>query len=357
MLTFTRPFLDWHIRRRLQRRPNVAVVEGARVKGFTAGSAAMRVTGVRVVHKKAGGAVDTREADLVVAATGRRGQASEWLAELGYQRPKTEEVDPHLGYASALFHPSPGFSRSWKWKALLLLGRPPDATRGGALLPVEDGRWLVTLVGVGGDCPQTSYDGFLNFAASLRSPLLFQALEEAEPLSPIRGNRSTKNTLHHYHTLPRWPNGLVVIGDALCSLNPIHAQGISVSALQAMELGKCLQGRDRLNHLARECQRRLYLETRTPWLLATGDDLSWPTTTGTETSLSTRMVHFYMDQVASLAVTSREVDRVILEVSHLLKSPLALFRPDIFGRVLLKPFRPDRPVADSPLPGADWMVT
>ncbi len=357
MLTFTRPFLDWHIRQRLKRRPNVIVAAGARVNGLTTEPAGTRVTGVRVAYKNGIGEVETREAELVVAATGRTGKVAEWLVELGYAHPKTEEVDPHLGYASALFRPSPMFGDDWKWKVLLLLGRPPDATRVGTLLPVEDNRWLVTLVGIGGDYPPTNYEAFLEFAASLRSPLLFRALEEAEPISSIRGNRSTKNILHHYHTLPRWPEGLVVTGDALCSLNPIYGQGMTVSALQALELGKCLRGHLRLSHLARACQRRLYLVTKTPWLLATGEDLSWPTTTGKKVSLFTKMMHFYVDQVASLAITSRTVDHAFLEVSHLLKSPLVLFRPDIFGRVVLKLLRPDHPTADSPLPGVEWMAT
>jgi hypothetical protein len=60
-------------------------------------------------------------------------------------------------------------------------------------VPSEGGRWLVTLAGYGRDYPPTDEAGFLAFARSLRSPVVYDAIASAEPLGPISGFRRTKN--------------------------------------------------------------------------------------------------------------------------------------------------------------------
>jgi flavin-dependent dehydrogenase len=47
------------------------------------------------------------------------------------------------------------------------------------VIPVEGGRWLVSLVGGDGQYPPTDEAGFLAFARRLRSPALYTAIEGA----------------------------------------------------------------------------------------------------------------------------------------------------------------------------------
>lgn len=73
------------------------------------------------------------------------------------------------------------------------------------MLPVEGGRWLVTLLGGGRDYPPADDEGFLEFARSLASPVMFDAIKDAEPLTPVRSHRATKNRRRHYERLRRQP--------------------------------------------------------------------------------------------------------------------------------------------------------
>jgi 2-polyprenyl-6-methoxyphenol hydroxylase-like FAD-dependent oxidoreductase len=41
---------------------------------------------------------------------------------------------------------------------------------------------------------------------------------------------------------------LVVFGDALCHLNPLYGQGMTMSALQALALQDCLRAGDPISH-------------------------------------------------------------------------------------------------------------
>ena len=95
----------------------------------------------------------------------------------------------------------------------------------GLLLPVEGDRWMVGLAGAGRDYPPTDEAGFLEFAASLRSPIISDAIRHARPLSPIHGYRQTDNRWRHYEQAQRWPERLVVLGDAACTINPIYGAG------------------------------------------------------------------------------------------------------------------------------------
>ena len=84
----------------------------------------------------------------------------------GYPEPEMVRVNAHLGYATRFYRPPTGFQAPWK--ALVVAASPP-ASRGAVLMPVEGGRWIVTLAGTAGDHPPTDEEGFVAFARSLPS--------------------------------------------------------------------------------------------------------------------------------------------------------------------------------------------
>jgi hypothetical protein len=105
---------------------------------------------------------------------------------------------------------------------MLILQPKPPGTRGGVILPIEGDRWIVTLGGIGRDYPPTDEAGFLEFARSLPSPLLYESIRDAEPLSPIYASRHTDNQWRHFESLSRFPERFAVVGDAACAFNPVY---------------------------------------------------------------------------------------------------------------------------------------
>src|SRR6201998_1969855 len=101
----------------------------------------------------------------------------------------------------------------------------------------------------------------------------------------------------------RFPDGLLVTGDAICSFNPIYAQGMTVAALEALALRDCLS--DGTTELSRRFFRAAAEPIRQAWQLAAGGDLALPEIDGAQ-SLPKRMFNAYVDRI----MTAAEYDTV-----------------------------------------------
>ncbi len=337
IIGFTRPLLDLHVRRRLAYDPRVRILEETETLRLLPGAVGVGVSGVRCRARRTGGVEEELRADLVVDATGRGSRAPRWLEELGYQAPLETVVNGFLGYASRLYRVPEGFDSGWKGAYVQLA--PPHSTRGGIMLPVEGGRWLVTLLGGDRDYPPTGDAEFLAFARGLPSPVIYDAIKGAKPLTPVRSHRATENRRRHYERLRRQPDNFLVTGDAACAFNPVYGQGMTAAALGALALDEslCEQKRLHLNGelsgLASRFQRRLARANAAPWLLATGEDFRYRGVEGGAPNFATRLTHRYMDAVVRLATRDEVVRRAFLEIMHMLKTPPALFHPRVSLRV------------------------
>jgi hypothetical protein len=291
----------------------------------------------RAPSPKDGAAPGSRllHANLVIDASGRGSQAPLWLAALGYDRPQETTVNAFVGYATRRYLPPAEFHADWK--LLLLQATAPEGKRGGVLFPIEGGQWIAGLVGWARDYPPTDEAGFLAFARSLPDAALYDAIKDARPLTPIAGFRTTENRWRHYERLRHWPAGFLVLGDAVCGFNPVYGQGMTVVAQEALLLDQSLRGtRGRAGRspaessaAARRFQRRLARRVAVAWLMATNEDFRYPETEGGRPGPMGWLMHRYLDGVLQLANHSPAALRTFIEVSHLLKPPLSLFRPDI----------------------------
>jgi 2-polyprenyl-6-methoxyphenol hydroxylase-like FAD-dependent oxidoreductase len=193
LLMSSRDLLEWTVRERVAALPQVNFLEKTDVTGLLPTPDGEGVAAVKLRSRDAKDAARSQgplRADLVVDASGRNSNASKWLKALGYTPPEETSINSHLGYASRVYRRPEQFDGDWK--GLNVQATPPEVTRGGVLLPLEGDRWMITLSGLGADYPPTDEEGFMDFARSLRSPLLYEAIKDAEPISAISGYRDTE---------------------------------------------------------------------------------------------------------------------------------------------------------------------
>ena len=334
LLSASQPLFEWAVRRRLRELPGVTILDRHDVTSLLTSRDGRQVTGVtlRSLDDPAG-THQQLAAELVVDASGRGSRTPTWLAEGGYGTPTKTQVDPNIAYASRIYRIPDGFSADWQ--LVMLASRPPSMPRTGYLFPIEDGQWMVALMGAAGQHPPTDEDGFAAFTRSLRHPIIADALAAAEPVTAIRGYRGTANRQWHYERMRRWPQRFVVLGDAVCAFNPIYGQGMSAAALAAETLDACLREQrhrrpaDGLDGLAQRFQRRLSRCNADPWLLSTGEDLRFPTTTGVRVTAAMRLQHRYLDRVGMAAIRDPGVADSFVRVVGMLARPTSLFSPRI----------------------------
>ena len=347
VLAFTRPLLDLHVRRRLAKNPRVRLLDNTDVVRLIPDSKTNHLAGVLICPRVS--QTDRRvakelRADLVLDATGRASRAPRWLEDLGYEPPEEIVIDAHLAYASRLYRIPENFDGGWE--CAYVQAAPPDERRGAILFKVEGNRWLVTLIGRAGNTPPGDEAGFLEFARSLRVSTIFDAIRNAEPLTPIKTHRATQNRLRRYERAKRLPDNFLLLGDAVCAFNPVYGQGMTIASLGALTLRKCLREQERLHAggslagLSRRFQKQLAKLNKAPWLLATGEDYRYVETEGAGPGVMTRFMHRYMEHVLLLATKSVPVRRVLLTAFNILVPPTALFRPQVLFRVLIEALKP-----------------
>src|SRR5919197_3306369 len=98
LLSLTRHLLEWTVRRRVAVLPGVRFVEEHDAVGLFASPDGTRVRGLRLRSRAGADGPDRLEADLVVDASGRDSKAPDWLAEIGYERPRETKINGFLGY-------------------------------------------------------------------------------------------------------------------------------------------------------------------------------------------------------------------------------------------------------------------
>jgi 2-polyprenyl-6-methoxyphenol hydroxylase-like FAD-dependent oxidoreductase len=330
LLSQSRPFLEWHVRRRLCELPNVSFVVGDAAELLSSDDR-RHVTGVRVRRRDGSGEVDDIAADLVVESGGRGSHVPQWLEAMDYPKPPEENVVIDLGYATRIYQRPPAADRDWQM--LLVYAKAPYGTRTGIVAPIEGERWIVTLSGCLKDYPPGDDKGFLDFARSLEQPDLYDAIKHATPLTPITTIRFPAQRRRHFQKLRHFPDGLVVMGDAMCSFNPLYGQGMSVAALEAEALSDCLHEREDLAGLPWQFFRRAARIVDGPWLLATGADFLYPGAVGKRPA-GTGVLGWYNVNVLELSGQDPRVQATFLEVMHLKCSPFRLFAPAVLLPVL-----------------------
>ncbi|NJP68215.1 FAD-dependent oxidoreductase [Streptomyces spiramenti] len=321
----TRPLLESRVRARVAALDNVTFLEGHDIAGLTVDEDGGTVTGVRV--HPAGGAERRLTADLVVDATGRGSRTPVWLEELGYGRPEEQRIGVDLTYTSRLFRlDDPSVLRG---DMSINPVSSPSHRRGAFLSLIEDDRVIVSLTGVTGDSAPVELEAFLAWTGTLAVPDVREVVERAEPVCDGAVFRFPASVRRRYDALTRFPAGLVVLGDAACSFNPVYGQGMTVAALEALVLREHV-ARGPVDALA--YFRDLAGVIEVPWQLSAGSDLGYPEVAGERTAEWERTGRFMAD-LHTAATVDGSLTAAFMRVAGLVDPPGALTTPEVAAKV------------------------
>ena len=321
----SRPFLECHVRRRLQAIGNVAILAGHDAAELTSTADRSRVTGVRVVNRD-NGAEKELTADLVVDAMGRGAHTPALLESLGYGRPVEDHIVTHTTYASQRLWIAPGTLK----EGIVLIGPVPGRPTGMALFGCESDTWLFTASGWRDASRRVSGPACSHSLRSSPHPTCWRRCVTPNRSGQVVRHRMPSSQRRRYDKMRRFPDGLLVFGDAICSFNPIYGQGMTVAALEALALRGCLRRGD--SELARRFFRAAAKPIAAAWQLAAGGDLALPEVEGPR-PLSVRIANAYMDRVLTACESDAVVAGQFFKVNGLVDPPSRLLHPAFIYRV------------------------
>jgi 2-polyprenyl-6-methoxyphenol hydroxylase-like FAD-dependent oxidoreductase len=330
-LSISRPMLEYVTREAVGRQRNIELLGSCRVRELLGSPSGSAVTGVR--YETSDGRINTHLADLVVDASGRGSLTLGALESMGFAKPEENEIGIDMAYSTAVFE-QPKDAPS-TWKGVITLPSAPRDNRGGFLSPIENNRWIVSVGANHGDAPPGDMEGFLAFAKSLRTATIYDAIKSAKPIGPVIRFLLPCSERRRFETVQRFPRGLLPVGDAICRFNPVFGQGMSVAAQEAVILDRLLRARaadiDPLDELSTAFFAEIQGVLETPWGIATSDFV-YPKTRGERPANFEQRMQFNQGLVR-LGAQDPSIQKLLIEVNHLLKPQSALRAPEISERV------------------------
>ncbi|MGO1052963.1 FAD-dependent oxidoreductase [Crossiella sp. CA198] len=350
LISCSRALLDWVVRGKVLRDKKITVREGAEAVGLL--GYAQRITGAQLRDRDTQ-AVEHLDADFVIDATGNTSRAPRWLVDLGLPEVTEEKIDPDIFYSTRFYRAPEGARNNFPEINIASDPITSPVLQAGVLLPIEDHRWIVTLVGPRSAKPPVDDEGFARFARDLRHPVIADLIAGAEPLTEPRQYRIPGNRRRRYEQIKSWPTGLVVLGDAACTFNPVYGHGMAIAARCALALQDGLRrhGLDRGGPIV---QRAVARQTDLAWTMATSQDLRYPSTIGPRPGRFSGIGQAFLNRLAWAATGRAAVAAAQFDVYTLSASPLRLLTPQVLLGALLGPGRP--PLTEPPLTAEEWQV-
>lgn len=328
-LVASRPLLEYVIYQRVSRIGNVAIRHRQKVTSLQFDSSRQTVTGVLFRDKNEPATCLVLNADLVIDASGRGSRLPNWLTQAGYSPAQRDELAINITYSSCFFKRDGKISNAIK--AVFVA---PDATNPvpSGLMEQDGERWIVSCGSYGERQAPADLPAFMDYLQRHSAPEIHAIAQASEPIGAPQRYHYSNSVRHRYEKLRRFPNNLLLLGDTLCSFNPVFGQGMSIAARQAQALHQHLSNAQRGGW--RGYFKRMANIIADPWEFAITSDLSLPCVKGKRYP-GFHLVQRYTERMMRAASRDLHVARAVLQVIHMLKPATALFSPPLIWRVLL----------------------
>jgi flavin-dependent dehydrogenase len=161
-------------------------------------------------------------------------------------------------------------------------------------------------------------------------------MKGSKRLSEVARYGFPESRWRHFAQLDPLPQNLLPIGDAICCLNPIYGQGITVAVQEANMLRRLLSTNAAEGHppamLARQFLTKAEALVKEPWAMSALPDFIYPQTRGERPADLEQRLN---SQFALMRIATRDpaVWKLMSEVRHLLKPLAALEEPELVRRV------------------------
>jgi 2-polyprenyl-6-methoxyphenol hydroxylase-like FAD-dependent oxidoreductase len=169
------------------------------------------------------------------------------------------------------------------------------------------------------------------FVATMASPAFGELVRTGDPVGEPVSMRYPASVRRHYERARRLPEGHLVLGDALCTFNPIYGQGMTIAALEAGLLRRLLDGGTA--GLPRRFFRAAARLLDSPWSISAGNDLRFPGVEGRRPPAG-RLLNGYLARYHRAATADPALGTAFIRVANLLDPPAALLAPRLVLRVL-----------------------
>ncbi|MBB5870067.1 2-polyprenyl-6-methoxyphenol hydroxylase-like FAD-dependent oxidoreductase [Allocatelliglobosispora scoriae] len=331
-----RPIMELHLRERVQALGNVTFMEQFDITGVVSNADKTRITGVKVSkHGDEGASEEIVSADLIVDCTGRGSRSPVWLEELGYERVAEEGTKMGLGYATR--HYKLGSVDPFGTDHSIVCVANPVVPRGCIFTKTDGGTVELTTYGILGDHPPVDPEGFNAFVKTLVAPEVHEAIVAAEPLNDVVLFRFPTTMRRRYERLTKLPEGLLIMGDAVCTPNPVFAQAQTLAALQALRLRDAL--RTGSAPKAVDFAAAVSAVIDPAWEMTESINLSFPDVEG-HRSLKLKMLLAYMKRVQMATHHDASITEAFMRSAGLVDPIHALMTPS-FMRKVFKNSRPE----------------
>lgn len=326
----SRPLLEAMVRKHTLALANIELHVATPVQGVNFNPDNSSVTGVTL---ESGEVV---QADFVADVSGRNSQASKWLKEMGFAPPERSSIGIDVGYTTFVVAEPPGSQRDWNMLYTIQKDIPAD-TRGGGIFCIEGGRYLVSAQGYHKDYAPVDWQGFLDFFKSHPFPAIYETIKDCQPIGEAKEYRYAAYLRRHYERLSEFPKGFVVLGDAICSLNPVYGQGMTVAAKEVEHLDQCLSQCAETGQLPADFALGFFKGAAkfidAAWNGVTVEDFRYPQTRG-ERPKGYGLAKWLNSKFFALSKINEEFSIAFAKVQFLVEPPESILKPKFLLKAL-----------------------